>query len=936
MLRSSTEGATERAGALPAIDAVAMAVDGGEMLTYAGWQARSNAVARGLRARGVGAGDRVGLLFTGRGWVDFAVAHAAVVKAGGVAVLLSPGASPVDVGRALAHSGVRGLLCPTDLGVAAGAAGSSAWVAEPGELAVGHGTGPLGPRVLDGTALAEVAYPPSPLTPFRPVVRTYDEVTAWVAGTPAGPFVHAWAPGSLAGRYATGLLRTGGQCAVVALPTFDPDRYVAVVAGWGAAGCGLTPALAAALLASGAADRHDLSSVTEILVSGPARPGVAAGLRAAFGSAAVRLLDDAGPPAAHLDRLAPAAVSQEPMLWHEQFAPASFNLPCLVRRYRGALDAVALDDALTELVQRHEPLRSTFMLVDGQPRQAVRELVAPTLATTDLSGLSPDDRDAAAAAVIADASRRPFDLAAGPLFEPRLVRLGPEDHLLVVRLHHTVFDDWSVDLFRRELSALYAAARRGAPSPLMGPAITFGHHARRQRARLAGAEGASERAWWRRELAGAPLAVQLPVGGPVEDSDGVGGASAEGEPLRIELPGALVDALRAAAPQLRATPFMTVLAAFSLLVSRLTGQDDLVIATVVAHRNTTDVEPLVGCFTKKVPVRLRLQGDPTFAELVARTRSSLIGALSHQDLAFDDAVGEGLGRDAADHGAVPHVAVVFQGETPQKVPLALPGLTIGPYPVAASARRERHFSSGPDSTDAGRPVWGDGMYLDTFLILSLLETTEGVALVARGVFARAPAQRLLDDLQALLAAAVASPLHRVSELVAGPRPRARPDDEVDVRGLRASRSRIEAALSSAPGVAEVTVAVRDDGADGPCLVASVVSAAGPPPSLAGLRRALWTARPGVLWPAAVEVDGRIAEGRGDTDPTAALLAAMWTEIAGRPVDAGTSYWQDFSFLQLLAEAREAGLGVEDRHVVRCRTLAALTEAMVADARRPTG
>jgi hypothetical protein len=86
----------------------------------------------------------------------------------------------------------------------------------------------------------------------------------------------------------------------------------------------------------------------------------------------------------------------------------------------------------------------------------------------------------------------------------------------------------------------------------------------------------------------------------------------------------------------------------------------------------------------------------------------------------------------------------------------------------------------------------------------------------------------------------------------------------------------------------------------------------------------------------VEVDGRIAEGRGDTDPTAALLAAMWTEIAGRPVDAGTSYWQDFSFLQLLAEAREAGLGLEDRHVVRCRTLAALTEAMVADARRPTG
>jgi hypothetical protein len=532
------------------------------------------------------------------------------------------------------------------------------------------------------------------------------------------------------------------------------------------------------------------------------------------------------------------------------------------------------------------------------------------------------------------------------------VRLGPDDHLLVIRLHHTVFDDWSVDVFRRELSALYAAAVAGVPSPLLELPVTFVEYCRRQRERMAGDIGAAQRSWWARELDGAPLAVQVPLAG-----DGARSGPEPGEPLRMDLPSSLAGELRAVAPRLRATPFMTVLAAFSVLLARVTGQDDLVIATVVAHRDRSDLEPMIGCFTKKVPLRLRLDGDPTFRELVARTRTSLLGALSHQDVAFEAAVQEGLGRAAADHGVVPQVTVVFQGETPQQVKLTMPGLVTSRFEAGTAARGERHFSTGPNQDKAGQdepageagPEWGDGIYLGTFLILSLLETPDGMALVARGVFSRPAARRLLAELVALLAEVAAEPARSISQLAAVALPGV-PDDVVEVRGFRASRSRIEAALARSPGVADVALAVRD-GADGqPRLVAYVVPD-GDGPTLAELRHALWSRLPGALWPAdAVTVDRlhRLPDGRldpealpaptrsrpGEPDPVAAALAAMWSKVRGQPVRPDTIYWQDFSFLQALDEARRTGLPIGDDQVVRCRTPETLAAAIASAAASP--
>lgn len=905
---------------------VALAVDGGDDLTYGAWEWRSNALARGLAGRGVGPGDRVGLLFDGRHWADFAVADLGVAKVGTAAVHLSPGATAPELSRALSRSGAVGLLCARPLAPP----GVTMWVAAPEEVERGQDTSPVAAGADPGGDADLV-------------------VDGWL--------VHTWAPGSLAGQHALRLARRAGATRVGALAAFDPDRLGARLAERRAVACGLTPALAAALVASGAHRRHDLTSVSEVLLSAPPSAALRAGLAEAFPRAAV--VELAGPPQVSGDDVsAPVAVSQEGMLWHEQFSPGSFNLPCLVRRYQGHLDVGALEWALSEMVRRHQPLRSTFEVAGGEPRQIVRDHGGMELAVLDLSALPAPERDAEAGRLLADATGRPFDLATGALFEPRLVRLGRDDHLLVVRLHHTVFDDWSVDLFRRELSALYTARLAGAPSPLAELRTSFTDFCRRQRARLAGEAGAAQRAWWRRELDGAPLAVQLPLG---PEGPGAGDSSPQaGEPLRLDLPAELAAGLRALAPRLRATPFMTVLAAFSVLVARATGQDDLVISTVVAHRNHSDLEALVGCFTKKVPLRLRLQGDPTFPELVARTRGSLLGALSNQDLAFDAAVQDGLGRPAADHGVVPQVTVVFQGETPQQVKLALPGLATGPFELRGETRRERHFSSGPEEAPDGgaAPAWGDGMYLGTFLILSLLETAEGMALVARGVFHRLAAQRLLEDFQGLLGEVVADPSRPVSELRGrSMAAEAAEDDVVDLRGLRASRSPIEAALARCPGVAEVAVAVREDAGSGPRLVAYVVAGPEPPPTLAALRHALWASLPGALWPAEMVVvpalarlpDGRLdlgalpapaapaGAGAGSTpDPMAALLAAMWGEICHRPVGADDSYWQDFSFLEVLAEARAAGMAIGDDQVARCRTpemLAAAAAAAPSSSRR---
>jgi hypothetical protein len=407
----------------------------------------------------------------------------------------------------------------------------------------------------------------------------------------------------------------------------------------------------------------------------------------------------------------------------------------------------------------------------------------------------------------------------------------------------------------------------------------------------------------------------------------------------------------------RTTLYMAMLAVFAVVVHGDTGEDDLLLASVVANRNAAELEPLIGCFTKKILLRLRLAGDPTFPELMGRVRDAVLGALAHQDLAFETVVQDSLGGAAAAHGLVPDVSVMFQAETPRQGPLVLPGLSVGGYDAGAPV--QPHFASGDDGADPrDRPVWGGGLYRGTFLILSVLEEQDGVSLVARGVFHPPAVRQLLSRFEAVLGRVVADGEGTVSTLASsgahragGASPGAGGGGAVNLRGFAVEPGRIEAVIARCPGVADAAVVVREAAPGDVRLVAYVVPASGAmaAPGLAELRVRLWAELPGYAWPAALVVvaalprngDGQVdtaalpppGGGRGPVADTAAataqerLLSGLWSEVlGGGPVPADANYWQRFSFVEVLRRVRDRGDGAVEataEQVRRNRTVQAL-------------
>ncbi len=503
-------------------------------------------------------------------------------------------------------------------------------------------------------------------------------------------------------------------------------------------------------------DAFEVQVGLPMFVEAPTVSGVAALVERRHGEV------DVGP---RLD--APVAFSQEGMLWQEHFVPGSQNLPPLVRRFRGPLALEALEVALNEIVRRHEPLRTRFERRRGRPVQIVAPHRRLALPVHDLVALGPSEQEAALEAALAHAGR-PFDLASEPMFEAALYRFAPDDHVVMFRVHHSVYDDWSVGVFRRELSALYGALVAGAPSPLADLPIGFADFSRAQRRRLAGTAGTAQLSWWKDRLAGGPFCLQLPIDDPARPE---GSLQASARPVSVELAPGLRLGLRALARGQRATLFMTMLAAFQVLVQRYTGQSDLLMASVVANRNRPELEPMIGCFTKKILLRQDMAGDPTFVEVLSRTRESVLASLPNQDLAFETLLQETVGPAAADHGLTPYVGVMFQGMTPQVDEVVFAGLTTTGYDTSASTTRA-HFSAGTTDEGAGYgpddrvpdAPWGQGLYLGTFLILSLVDTPDATLLTARGAFDRPAVERLLANFVAALDEIVADPTRRVSGL----------------------------------------------------------------------------------------------------------------------------------------------------------------------------
>jgi hypothetical protein len=382
-------------------------------------------------------------------------------------------------------------------------------------------------------------------------------------------------------------------------------------------------------------------------------------------------------PRSDATRTFPVSFAQQRLWFLDQLEPGNpFYNDAAAVRLSGALDLAAFQQSLAAVVRRHEALRTTFVAQDGDPVQVIAAAGPVAIALIDLRALPPAEREPALLTLAGQERLRSFDLSRGPLLRVSVLRLGENEHVLFLTLHHIIADAWSMGILIRELATLYDACAANAPSPLPALPIQYADFAAWQRARLQGALLDAQLAYWRRQLAGAPTLLALPTDRPRPATQSFLGAT-----HMLTLPRSLADALTALSQQAGVTLFMTLLATFQLLLACYSGQDDIVVGTNVANRNQTETEGLIGFFVNMLVLRSDLSGDPSFRELAGRVREVALNAYAHQDVPFEQLVAELRPERNLSHA--PLFQVVF---TLQNAPLAMPQmprLTMTPLKIAS-------------------------------------------------------------------------------------------------------------------------------------------------------------------------------------------------------------------------------------------------------------
>ncbi len=366
----------------------------------------------------------------------------------------------------------------------------------------------------------------------------------------------------------------------------------------------------------------------------------------------------------------PLSFAQERLWFIDRLEPGSttYNIPAALR-LAGALDQRALERSLSEIVRRHEALRTVFAEVDGSPVQVIAPFGGFALPVEDLSGLGEAEREAALSRRAGEEASRPFDLSAGPLFRPALLRLGSEDHVLLLSMHHIVSDEWSMGVLFRELSALYAAYREGRESPLPELPVQYADYAVWQREQLAGEVLDRQLSYWRERLAGAPELLELPTDHPRPAVQTYGGGT-----VPVELSPELLERLQALGRSEGATLYMTLLGAFQVLLSKYSGSEDVVVGSPIAGRTRGEVEELIGFFVNTLVLRTDLSGDPSFRETLRRVREATLGAYAHQEVPFERLVAELQPERSLSHS--PLFQVMFTLQNAGDEGSALPGLSV--------------------------------------------------------------------------------------------------------------------------------------------------------------------------------------------------------------------------------------------------------------------
>jgi amino acid adenylation domain-containing protein len=429
---------------------------------------------------------------------------------------------------------------------------------------------------------------------------------------------------------------------------------------------------------------------------------------------------------------APLSFAQQRLWFLQRLEPgsAAYNIPSAAR-LKGTLHPEALRWALQTIMDRHESLRTTFREEGGVPIQVVAEGSTLPLPVTDLSRSA--EPEAEIRRLAGKESRTPFDLEQGPLIRAQLIRLNPQDHVLLLTVHHSVSDGWSMGVLMKELAVLYRAGIAGKPSPLPDLPLQYADYASWQRSPQQTDKLGRQLAYWRERLAGGPPRLELPTHRRRSRSP-----SPRAVRATLSLPKGLTDELKALSRGESATLFMTLLAGFKVLLARYSGQEDIVVGTPISGRSHVELEGLIGCFLNTLVLRTDVSGDPSFREVVARIREIALGAYANQELPFERLV-EQL-QPTRDLAHNPLFQVLFQaGNTPGG------GLKL-------------------DGLDVSRvPAGGTGSKFD--LSFRVRERAGGLSCICAGnadLFDRELLGVMLDQYRSLLEQAIASPDQPIS------------------------------------------------------------------------------------------------------------------------------------------------------------------------------
>jgi amino acid adenylation domain-containing protein len=426
---------------------------------------------------------------------------------------------------------------------------------------------------------------------------------------------------------------------------------------------------------------------------------------AELGAAVVQTQHEAegvkAPPVERLSREQALLLSfgQQRLWFLDQLEPGNlfYNIPFAIR-LNGQVNAPALERALNEIIRRHETLRTSIALQDGEPVQIIADEFTLTLPIIDLQ--SHDEREDQAQQIMGELVRQPFDLRTGPLIRAQLVRLKDDEHIFTMVLHHIISDGWSMGVMVSELVTLYKffAAEKNAASvspPLPDLTIQYADYAAWQREWLKGGILQRQIDWWKETLSGAPAVIDLPTDRPRPAVQSYHGAT-----HTFTIPAEIASAVNALSRQESATLFMSLLAAFNVLLSRYTNQEDICVGTPIANRTRAELESLIGFFVNTLVMRTDLRGGPSFRELLRRVREKSLQAYAHQDMPFEMLVEAIQPERNLSH--TPLFQVMFVLDNAPMQPVRLPDVTLSPV-----------------ATDAGTATFD--------LTLSVSEITNGLA-----------------------------------------------------------------------------------------------------------------------------------------------------------------------------------------------------------------